>query len=156
MCFYFFDSFIFSWMIIAVQHWVGFCNTSTWISRRYAYVPSLLNLPRTSRSSPPLQVATEHGVWAPSNMQQVPTGYLFYMWSCICSCHSLHLNVSLSFKVEMSDFSLHFVFPKSFSFFFLCAVYSIYVSMLISTRNISVYPFCIQQKPSSGGLKVWG
>ena len=36
--------FIFNWRIITLQYNVGFCHTSTWISRRYTYVPSLLNL----------------------------------------------------------------------------------------------------------------
>ena len=37
--------FIFNWRIIALQYRVGFCQTSTWISHRYTYVSSLLNLP---------------------------------------------------------------------------------------------------------------
>ena len=32
------------WRIIALQNFVFFCQTSTWISQRYTYVPSLLNL----------------------------------------------------------------------------------------------------------------
>ena len=40
--------FIFNWRIIALQYCVGFCHTSTWISHRYTYAPSLLNLPPTS------------------------------------------------------------------------------------------------------------
>ena len=40
--------FIFSWRIIALQYCVGFCRTSTWVSHRYTYIPSLLNLPPTS------------------------------------------------------------------------------------------------------------
>ena len=34
----------FNWRIIALQNFV-FCQTSTWISHRYTYIPSLLNLP---------------------------------------------------------------------------------------------------------------
>ena len=54
-CFFFFfkKSFIFNW-IIALQYCVGFCHTSAWISHRYTYVPSLLNLPATSHPFPPL------------------------------------------------------------------------------------------------------
>ena len=40
-----FLSFLFNWRIVALQNCVGFCQTSTWISHRYIYVPSLLNLP---------------------------------------------------------------------------------------------------------------
>ena len=31
--------FFFNWRIIALQNFVGFCQISTWISRRYTYVP---------------------------------------------------------------------------------------------------------------------
>ena len=34
----------FRWRIIALQNFVVFCQTSTWISNRYTYVPSLLSL----------------------------------------------------------------------------------------------------------------
>ena len=44
----------FNWRIIALQNFVGYCQTSTWISHRYTYIPSLLNLPPTSLSIPPL------------------------------------------------------------------------------------------------------
>ena len=37
-----------------LQYCIGFCHTSTWISHRYTYVPSLLSLPPTSHSIPPL------------------------------------------------------------------------------------------------------
>ena len=37
--------FIFSWRIIALQYCVGFCQTSTWFSHRFTYVPFLLKLP---------------------------------------------------------------------------------------------------------------
>ena len=46
--------FIFNWRIIALQYCVGFCHTSAWISHRYTHVPSLLNLPPTSHTIPPL------------------------------------------------------------------------------------------------------
>ena len=35
---------LFNLRIIALQNCVGFCHTSTWISHRQTYVPSLLNL----------------------------------------------------------------------------------------------------------------
>ena len=50
----------FNWSIIALQYCVGFWHTSTWISQRYTYVPSLLNLPTTSHSILPLKVVAEH------------------------------------------------------------------------------------------------
>ena len=51
-CFFFLTSFLkilfFNWRIIALQNFVVFCQTSTWISHRYTYIPSLLNLPPIS------------------------------------------------------------------------------------------------------------
>ena len=43
--------FFLSWRIIALQKFV-FCQTSKWISHRYTYIPSLLNLPPISLPSP--------------------------------------------------------------------------------------------------------
>ena len=43
--------FCFNWRITALQYCVGLCHTSTWISHRYTYVPSLWNLPPTSHPS---------------------------------------------------------------------------------------------------------
>ena len=48
------SSFFFNWRIIALQNFVVFCQTSTWISHRYTYIPSLLNFPLISRPIPPL------------------------------------------------------------------------------------------------------
>ena len=45
---------LFNWRIIALQYWGGFCHTSTWISHRYTYVPSILNLPPISHPTSPL------------------------------------------------------------------------------------------------------
>ena len=39
------STFMFNWRIIALQYCAASCHTSTWISHRYAYVFSLLNLP---------------------------------------------------------------------------------------------------------------
>ena len=41
----YFNLFIFNWSIITLLYCDGFCHTSTWISLRYTYVPSPLNLP---------------------------------------------------------------------------------------------------------------
>ena len=50
----FFFSFFFNWRVIALQNVVVFCQTSAWISHRYTYIPSLLNLPPISLPIPPL------------------------------------------------------------------------------------------------------
>ena len=46
--------FFFYWRIIALQNFVVFCQTSTRISHRYTYIPSLLNFPPISLSIPAL------------------------------------------------------------------------------------------------------
>ena len=43
----------FNWRIMSLQNFVVFCQTSTWISHRYIYIPFLLNLPPISQPSRP-------------------------------------------------------------------------------------------------------
>ena len=46
-CYWFFKNlFIFNWRIIALQKFVVFYQTSTWIIHRYTYIICLLNLPK--------------------------------------------------------------------------------------------------------------
>ena len=54
--------FISVWDDNCLTYCVGFCIASTWISYKYAYVPSLLNPAPTSHPTPPLEVGTEHWV----------------------------------------------------------------------------------------------
>ena len=54
--------FIFNWRIIALQCCVGFCHSTTWISHRYTYVLSFLNLPSTSHPVPPLKFIFVYGI----------------------------------------------------------------------------------------------
>ena len=77
--FYIFLKFIFNWRITGLQYCVGFCHTVTWIIHQYTYVPSFLNHSPTSHPVPPLHVVTELWIWAPCVIQQISTGYLFYM-----------------------------------------------------------------------------
>ena len=71
--------FFFNWRIIALQCNVGFCHTLTWISHKYTYIPSLLNLPSNPALRPPLghDRARAPG-WAPCVIQQLPVSHLFY------------------------------------------------------------------------------
>ena len=50
--FSFFFNLFFYWRIIALRNFVVFCQTSTWINHRYAYIPSLLNIPSPTPSHP--------------------------------------------------------------------------------------------------------
>ena len=74
-CFYLLlNLFIFSWRIIVLQYGKSFCHTSTWISHRYTYVPSLLNLPPTSHPFPLPLGWYRTLVWIPWVIQQITQG----------------------------------------------------------------------------------
>ena len=49
---FFHVQFCFNWRIIALQNFVVFCQTSTWISHRCKYVPSLLTFKNISKCFP--------------------------------------------------------------------------------------------------------
>ena len=53
LCSYFLF-FKFFWRIIALQNFVVFCQTSSWIYHRYTCIPSLLNIPPISCPISPL------------------------------------------------------------------------------------------------------
>ena len=80
---------LFYWRIIALQNFVVFCQTSTWLSHRYTYIPSFwtcLWSPSPSHSSrlipsPCLSFLA---------IQQIPVGYLFHIWYCKFPCYSFH------------------------------------------------------------------
>ena len=56
MCVWYYSllNLFFNWRILALQNFAVFCPTSTWISHRYTYIPSLLKLPPISLPIPPL------------------------------------------------------------------------------------------------------
>ena len=59
------------------DNFVVFCQTSTWISHRYTYVPSLLNLPPISLPMPPLKVDTEPFFEFPEPYNKFPFAMYF-------------------------------------------------------------------------------
>ena len=77
-----FKKIILYWRIIALQHFAVFCQTSTWISHRCTYVPSLLTLPPVSLPSYPSR-GYRASVWVSWATQQIPVGYLFYIWKTV-------------------------------------------------------------------------
>ena len=63
----------------ALQNFTVFCQTSTWISHRYTYIPTLLNLPPSLSPSPSFRLM-QSPCLSFLNLQQIPVGYLFNIW----------------------------------------------------------------------------
>ena len=104
--------FIFNWRIIALQYCVGFCHTSTWIIHRYTYVPSFLNIPRSSLSVPPLYVFTEHWFELPAS-HKFPLAILHMLLPYICYHTTLSIHPTFSFTtVSTSLFSMILIWWK--------------------------------------------
>ena len=80
-------SFIFNWRIIALQYYVGFCQTLTWISPRCTYIPSLLILLSISHPSRWLQSPSLSSL---SHIAYSHWLFILYMVLYRCPCDSLH------------------------------------------------------------------
>ena len=81
--------FIFNWRIITLQSCVGFCHTTTWISKKYTYVCSFLNLPPTPNSTATLSVFTGHQVELPVLHKFPPASCFTYGDVYFSQCSSL-------------------------------------------------------------------
>ena len=92
---FFFLIYFFYWRIIALQNFVVFCQTSTLISHRYKYIPSLFNLPPISLPILTLSIDTELLFEFPEPYSKIPVGYLFYILFCKFPCYSFHISHSL-------------------------------------------------------------
>ena len=68
----------FNWRVIALEYCVGFYCTTTWISRKYIYIPALLSNPPTTPSPTPLCHHRALG-WAACVTQQLPTWLFNYL-----------------------------------------------------------------------------
>ena len=90
----FFSCFVFYWKIFALQNFV-FCQTSTWISHRYTYISSLLNLPRISLSIPFLQVDTEP-------LFEFPEPYSKFLLAIYITHGKVSFHVTLSILLTLS------------------------------------------------------
>ena len=99
---FFKNPFFFDWRIIALQYYVGFCHTATWISHKYTYVPSLLN-PFSSPSPFTLCVVSERWVEPPVSHSKFPLGiYFTYGNVCFHAILSIHPTFSFSHCVHKS------------------------------------------------------
>ena len=82
----FFFLVIFSWRIIALPCYVGFCHKSTRISLRYTYVHSLLNLPPIPSNSSRLSQST--GLSSPHQTANSHWLSIFHMVIYMFQCYS--------------------------------------------------------------------
>ena len=73
----------------ALQNFVVFCQTSTCISHRYTFIPSLLNLPPISLSMPLLWVDTEPLFEFPEPYSKFLLD-IYFMSTPFCSMICLH------------------------------------------------------------------
>ena len=80
----------FNWRIIALQIFLVFCQTSAWISHRYACIPSLLNLHPISLHHPTPLGWHRAPIWLSWAIPQIPIGSSFYIWWWKFPCYSLH------------------------------------------------------------------
>ena len=111
--------FIFNWKVIALQCCVHFCHTSTWISHRYTYVPSHLNLPPIWTSLPhstrshcsSFSQRTRLG----SLCYTVTSHYLFQTWLCLSFNPSLSIVPALPVLTAPTN-----LFSMSASLFLPC------------------------------------
>ena len=100
---------------IALECCVGFCRTTTWISRRYTYIPpswAALPIPPShpSRSSPGSRLSPLCYAEAPHELSKL------YMAVCICQCYSQLVLPSSSPTVSICPFS------TSLSLFLPCII----------------------------------
>jgi len=101
---------IFNWKIIALQNFVVFCQTSTWISHMYICPLTL----ETSSHLPPNPTPLcwhRSPVWVPWDIQQIPIGYLFYLkswkmmlWKCCSQYGSKFEKLSSGRRTEKVSF----------------------------------------------------
>ena len=77
------------WRIIALQNFVVFCQTSTWINHRYTHIPSLLKLPPISFLIPPHKVDTEPIFEFPEPYSKFPLAIYFTYGNVSHSFHTL-------------------------------------------------------------------
>ena len=76
--------------MIALQNFAVVCQTSTWISHRYTYIPLPFEAPSHLPPHPTPEADTEPLFEFPRAIHQIPVGCLFYIWSCQFQCYSFH------------------------------------------------------------------
>ena len=93
------------WRVIALQNFLVFCQTSTWISHRYTYIPSLFNFRPISLPIPPLYVDIE-------SLFEFPKTYSKFLLALYFTYGNVSFHVTLSIYLTLSS-----PFPMSISLF---------------------------------------
>ena len=94
--FFFFFFFFATFLIIALQNFVVFCQTSTRISHRYTHLPSLPNLPPISLPIPPFQIVTEPLFKFPKSYGKIPLA-IYFTYGIVRFHATLSINLTPSF-----------------------------------------------------------
>ena len=119
-------------------------------------IPSLLSLPPISLSPTP-QDWYKAPVWVSWGIQQIPVGYLFYIWKCKFPCYSLHtshpllppphVHKSILYVYPIINSSVPFFYIPYiciriqylyFSFWFipLCIIGSMFIHLIRTDSNV--------------------
>ena len=125
---------------MALQHFVVFCQTSTWINHRYTYIPSLLNLLPISLPIPPLLVDTEP-------LFEFPESYGKFLLAIYFTYGNVSFHGTLSIHLTLSS-----PLPVSISLFFMSV--SSFSSVQFSSVAQSCPTLCDPMNRSTPGLPV--
>ena len=99
----------FYWRIIALQNFVVFCQTSTWISHRYMYIyiyPLPLEPPSCLPPHPTPLGWYQAPLWVSWAIQQIPVGYFTYGNVSFHVTLSIRLTLSSPLPLSISLFSM--------------------------------------------------
>ena len=129
MRWYLFDLF-FNWGVIALQYCVRFCHTSKWISHRYTYVPSLLNLPPTPSHPSRLK---------PSALSHSSFFFTALLFAYLLKMSSLPSHVTADFRVPLNS-PFHGIFANAPSHsqcsVWITAFTGVYFGYLLSSDHL--------------------
>jgi len=134
--FFFFN---FYWRIIALQYCAGFCHTSTWISHRFTYVASLLNLPPISHPIPPLCVVTEHWGELPGAHSKSHWLSVLLMVMRMFPCPSFNPSHPLLPTVSTNLFSMSASLLLPISTIFLESIHVLIYDICLSLSDFTLY-----------------
>ena len=143
---FFFKKIFFYWRIIALQNFVVFCQTITWICHRYMYIPFILNFLPISLPILPLQVDIEPCFEFPEAHSKFPLA-IYFTYGNVSFHVTLSIHLTLSSPIPMSiSLFLYVCFSTAvlqinslvpFSRFHICVLeYDIYLCLSDSFHSV--------------------